>query len=124
MNDYISTKLDFYRSVFTEVENTIAKHKDVQIPALLATVGLQLKLEPKRLNELDAVIRDYVRNHPVYFISRGANGGVRVRAEQQAKQDAQAAKKAARAAAKDKIEAKVAAKVAAKVSTPKTTEEE
>ena len=58
----------------------------MQIPFLLGSIKLKMNWDDKELRANDAIIRDYVRNHPDWCITRGANGGAMRKAEKQAKE--------------------------------------
>jgi hypothetical protein len=63
-----------------------------------------------RANE--PIIRDYVRNHPNWHVTRGAHGGIMRASEKQKKEEAKAAKEKAKAELTAAIEATIAKKKA------------
>jgi hypothetical protein len=81
-----------------------------QLPVLLMQVATQMNWDNKQLRAKDPLIREYIRNHPTWYITRGAHGGVMRRSEKE-KKDALAE---AKRLAKEELSAKLTAEVAAK----------
>lgn len=103
-------------SLFTMVEDFLSawdwdKNKTCQLPILLKHLQEQNNWLKKEQNAKDPLIRDYLRSHIYYDISRGAFGGIILRAVKQ-KRDAEIeTKKAAIEAAKKEINASFEAKI-------------
>ena len=81
---------------------------NLQFPVLLGSIAVKMNWDEKQLRENDPFVRKYVRNHPDWFVTRGAHGGIMRASEKQKKEVAKAAKEAASKQVKDAIEAKVA----------------
>ena len=65
---------------------------NLQIPVLLGMVSLKLNLDEKQVRKADPFIREYVRNHPDWYVTRGAHGGIMKSAEKNKKEKAKAEK--------------------------------
>lgn len=91
---------------------------NLQFPVLLGMMAVRANWDEKQVREADPFVRKYVRNHPDWYVTRGAHGGIMRSAERQKKQAAQAAKDLAKKQMQDAIEAKAAADIAAKANTP------
>lgn len=120
MNENIENMVTFCRSVCEAAEQELSDWKseeNLQFPNLVTKVNGRLSLDPKLLTEIDQQVRQYVRRHPEYRVSRGAKGGIMKIEVYEKKQ----AVKAAQEAAKKQIVAQVEAKVAnAQVVAPVT----
>lgn len=92
--------------VVDEVLNEWTGEGCYQFPAMLAAVFARLNWDDKQQRAKEPVIRDYIRNHPDWYVTRGAHGGI-MRASEKQKKDA-AAKAKADAIAKSKAEAMAA----------------
>lgn len=79
----------------------------LQFPTLMSTVQLKLGWDDKTSRAKEPIIREFVRNHSVWYVTRGAHGGIMRRAEKQ--------KKEAEKAAKDKAKAELAAAIQAEI---------
>lgn len=88
---------------------------NIQFSLLMASLSLKLNANEKQLRELDPVVRYYVRNHPDWYVTRGAHGGIMRVADKQNKEAAKIAKELAKIEMKALIEAEAAKLVTAKV---------
>ncbi len=120
MNENIERAVTFCRSVCEMTEQVLSEWKseeNLQFPNLVTSVNGRLKFDPKLMTEVDQQVRQYVRGHREYRVSRGAKGGI-MRIEVYEKKQAA---KTAQEAAKKQIVAQVEAKVAnAQVVAPVT----
>jgi hypothetical protein len=77
--------------------------KTFQVPVLLRTLGVRLDWTTDTIRQNDPVVRAYLRDHPVWYITRGAKGGIMLRAEHDRKE----ALKVAKETAKEELKAAV-----------------
>lgn len=69
----------------------------LQFPTLMGTIKLKMGWDDKTTRAKEPIIREFVRNHTVWYVTRGAHGGIMRRAEKEKKEAAEAAKKKAKA---------------------------
>lgn len=110
---HVDNSSSFFRSVCEETDTCLTEYfskneENLQFPALLALVNLRMKLDTKKLKDVDPFIRYFVRNHPEYHVSRGAKGGIMKKEVLQKKVAAKDAKEAAKKQLVDQIDAKIA----------------
>lgn len=105
---------DLINPILLAVEDILnewdAKSKDqpcLQIPTLMEKVQGQLDLSSTEVNAKEPVIRDYFRNHPKWYVRRGAHGGIGRREDK--------AKKEAAQNSRDQVKAQVQAELAKKL---------
>ena len=113
---HIQSFLDDLAPVLSLVDEVLNDWKGegcLQFPHLLGTISAKLNWNEETARQHDAIIRQFVRNHPVWFVTRGAHGGIMRRAEKLKKEAALEAKKKARAEMDAAVEAKLAAQQAA-----------
>lgn len=118
MNDNVKSYLAFCQQVSEATEQSLESYfakseENLQFPNLVAMVSNLINHDPKVVADVDQHVRQYVRRHGDYHVSRGAKGGIMKMAVYQKRQ----AGKAAQEAAKQQIAAQVEAKVAAKTAT-------
>lgn len=111
--------------IVDEVLNEWSGEGCFQFPALLGQVQLKMGWNDdeegkKQLRANDPIIREYIRNHPDWYVTRGAHGGIMRSAEKQKKEAAKAAKAKATAETNAQLDAIVAAKKAAMASATPT----
>lgn len=94
----------------------------LQFPTLLATIQAKLQWNDKELRANDPIIRQYIRNHPDWRVTRGAHGGIMRAVEMQKKEEALAAKIKAKAELNAALDAKVAEQKAQAATTVQATE--
>lgn len=116
MSDQVNKATDDAKKIFTAtqeaLDNDWDQKENLQFPVLFKHVMVRVKADPKAATEIDLFMRSYVRNHPSYYVSRGAKGGIMLRSVA----DARNAKKAEIEAAKKVLIAQVDAKVAAQAA--------
>ena len=112
---YLDSKVTMFQ-VVDEVLNDWTGEGCLQFPTLMATVTVKIGWEgeegEKTARANEPIIRDYVRNHPDWYVTRGAHGGIMRASEKQKKEDAKAAKDRAKADLAAAIEATIARKKA------------
>ncbi len=112
---YLDSKVPLFQIV-VEVLNDWSGEGCLQFPTLMGIVNTKMGWEDEegkktsRANE--PIVRDYVRNHPDWYVTRGAHGGIMRRADKRKKEEAKAAKEKAKADLAASIEAEVARKKA------------
>lgn len=113
MSNVIKTVTDQLVTIFSATEEILAgwqEDSNLQFPHLVSMVALKMNWSEKQLREADPIVRFYVRNHPEWYVTRGAHGGIMRTADRQKKEQSKAAKEALKQQMKANIEAKVAAK--------------
>lgn len=101
-----------YLSVVEEVLNEWTGEGCLQFPTLMGSVQLKLGWDDKTSRAKEPIIREFVRNHSTWYVTRGAHGGIMRRAEKQKKEAEKAAKEKAKAELTAAIEAEAARKKA------------
>ena len=107
--------------VVDEVLNEWKGEGCYQFPTLLGQVQLKMGWNDdeegkKQLRANDPIIREYIRNHPDWHVTRGAHGGIMRFTEKQKKDAVTEAKKKAKEEINAELEAAVALKKAAAVA--------
>lgn len=110
-----------YLAVVEEVLNEWTGEGCLQFPTLMGTVQLKMGWDDKTARAKEPIIREFVRNHSIWYVTRGAHGGIMRRAEKQKKDAEKAAKEKAKAELTAAIEAEAARKAAAAQPAPATT---
>lgn len=117
MSDSIKSRLAELSSLFEETDTILNEWTSVsclQIPTLVSNLALKLNWDAKQARENDPLIRWYIRNHPDWYITRGAKGGIMKREDKQKKELAKQALLDVKAQLKAALDAKIeAAKLAA-----------
>lgn len=81
----------------------------LQFPILMTQISAKLSWDDKQMRAKEPIIREYVRTHPDWHVTRGAHGGIMRAAEKQKKEAVKAAKEKAKA----ELEAEIAKRTAA-----------
>lgn len=114
ITSYLDSKVSMFQIV-DEVLNDWTGEGCLQFPTLMGTITIKMGWEGKEGDKLaranEPIIRDYVRNHPDWYVTRGAHGGIMRASEKQKKEDAKAAK--------DKAKADLAVAIAATIAKKK-----
>jgi hypothetical protein len=119
MNDPIESFLDSQRPILNLVDQMLDDWKSealYQVPQLLLNMGARLDWDSKQLRKYDPIVRAYLKDHPVWYVTRGAHGGIMRRNEHDKKE----ADKAAKLRAKEELKATLEAKAAAAASVQPT----
>lgn|SRR5579864_6617099 len=106
-----------YLAIVEEVLNEWTGEGCLQFPTLMGSVQLKLGWDDKTSRAKEPIIREFVRNHSTWYVTRGAHGGIMRRAEKQKKDAERAAKEKAKAELTAAIEAEDARKKAAQQAT-------
>jgi hypothetical protein len=104
-----------YTPIFTFIDAILGNWKDegcYKLPILLEQLTEEFQWTEEQFLAKDPVVRDYLRNHPVYYVRRGAHGGIGRRAEKNKKDQQLEARKQAKAEVLAAIEAELARKQA------------
>lgn len=113
---HIQTFLDSKVPMLLIVEETLNEWKGegcYQLPSLLGQVQLKMNWDDKELRANDPIIREYIRKHSEWDITRGAFGGVVRASIKREKEAVKAAKAKVKAEITAELEAQVVAKKAA-----------
>jgi hypothetical protein len=108
VTDKLLNELEELFRVTDEVLSEWTGDGNLQFPVLLGNIAVKMNWDEKQLRENDPFVRKYIRNHPDWYITRGAHGGIMRASEKQKKEAVKAAKEAASKQMKDAIEAKAA----------------
>lgn len=115
IQSYLDSKIPMFQ-VVDEVLNDWTGEGCLQFPTLMGTVTAKLGWIGKEGDKIaranEPIIRDYVRNHPDWYVTRGAHGGIMRASEKQKKEEARLAKEKARAELTAVLEAELARKKA------------
>jgi hypothetical protein len=112
MSDTIENNLETLRALFQETDRALSEWtdegKNLQFPVLLGMIAVRLNWNEKQVRDNDPIIRYHVRNHPDWYVTRGAHGGIMRTSEKQKKDNLRLAKELAKKQMADALEAKVA----------------
>lgn len=112
MSDPVESFLDSQRPLLKLVDEMLEEWKSdscYQVPQLLLNMGARENWNSEQLRKFDPIVRAYLKDHPVWYVTRGAHGGIMKRAEHDKKEADKAAKEAAKIALKAKIDAAITA---------------
>lgn len=113
IQSYLDSKVPMFQ-VVDEVLNDWNGDGCLQFPILMGTVTAKLGWVGKEGDKLaranEPIIRDYVRNHPDWYVTRGAHGGIMRASEKQKKEEVRLAKEKAKADLTAALEAELARK--------------
>ena len=112
---HIESYFESLDPVFTTVDEVLNDWTDegcLQLPTLLGIVQLKMDWDDKELRAKDPLIRDYIRNHPDWYITRGARGGIMRMSDKQKKEAVKEAKEKVKAEINAQLDAEVARKKA------------
>lgn len=112
---HIQSFLDGQVSMLVAVDEILSDWKGegcLQFPTLMTSVSAKLGWDAETQRKKEPIIREYVRNHPDWYVTRGAHGGIMRRSEKEQKDAAKAAKEKAKAELNAALEAEVARKKA------------
>lgn len=105
-----------YLLVVEEILNEWNGEGCLQFPNLMSTLIIKMDWQDKEGEKTarakEPIIREYVRTHPDWHVTRGAHGGIMRASEKQKKEDARLAKEKAKAEVIAALEAEVARKKA------------
>jgi len=111
MSEQVQKEIANVQGIFLATEAALEidwdQKNNLQFPKLLEMVAKRLNADVSTHVEIDSYIRNFVRKHPKYYVSRGAGGGIMLRSVYEAKQ----AEKAKAAAAKNAVKAQIDSKL-------------
>jgi hypothetical protein len=116
MSDTINNNLETLRALFQSIDqilNEWTSNENLQVPVLLGMMAVRFNWNEKQVRENDPFVRFHVRNHPDWYITRGAGGGIMRASEKQKKEAILLAKTLAKKQMAEALEAQAAAKVQA-----------
>ena len=108
MSNVITTVTEKLVVIFTATEealNAFQGDGNLQFPNLLSTLANKFGWNENEVRQADPLVRFYVRNHPDWYVTRGAHGGIMRTADRQKKSDAKSVKDALKKQMKASIEA-------------------
>jgi len=109
-NDPVKEKvlknMDELFDLTNETLNEWTGEGNLQFPTLLGKMALKRNWDEKQVRRNDPFVREYVRNHPDWYVTRGAHGGIMRASERHKKEAAKAAKDAVKQQMRAAIEAK------------------
>lgn len=112
---HIQSFLDGQISMLLAVDEVLNEWKGegcFQFPKLMETLTAKLGWDSEVQRKKEPIIREYVRNHPDWYVTRGAHGGIMKRSEKEQKDALKAAKDKAKAELTAALEAEAARKKA------------
>jgi hypothetical protein len=92
-----------------EVLNSWSGDTNLQFPVLLGMIAVRNNWDEKQVRRADPFVREYIRNHPEWYVTRGAHGGIMRAADKNKKEQAKLSKELTKKQMKSDLEAKVAA---------------
>lgn len=119
-NDVIQKVLDGLVPIFQAADQCLTEwtgEGNLQFPVLLGMIAVRLNWDEKQVRENDPFVRKYIRNHPDWYVTRGAHGGIMRSEEKQKKEAVKVAKDLLKQQMADAIEAKTVKVVAPADST-------
>ena len=108
MSDAQEAFLDSQRRILQVVDQLLDEWKsgsNYQVPLLLLNMATRLNWDADQLRKYDPLVRLYLKDHPMWYVTRGPHGGIMPRAEHDKKEADAAAKKLA----KEELKARIAA---------------
>ena len=115
IQSFLDTQVS-YLLVVEEILNEWNGEGCLQFPNLMSTLIIKMDWQDKEGEKTarakEPIIREYVRTHPDWHVTRGAHGGIMRASEKQKKEDARLAKEKAKAEVNAALEAEVARKKA------------
>lgn len=94
-----------------EILDTWSGEGCYQVPALVMSIATKLNWDSDQARRNDPIIRAYLKEHPTWYVTRGAHGGIMRRAEHDKKEALKLAKEAAKEKAKQEIRLALATKL-------------
>ena len=99
MSDAVQIYLDTLTPMLTAVDEILDAWDDkgcYQVPILIGNLAVRFNWNAKEARRNDPIIRSYLKVHPVWYITRGAYGGIMRREEHNKKEAEAEAKKLAK----------------------------
>lgn len=124
MSEQVKKATQNAEAIFTATEEALQNDWNqtgkIQFPTLLGMVLVRLNATADAAVEVDTYMRNFVRKHPSYHVSRGAKGGIELMSAYDKRQANKAAVEAAKVSVREKIDAKVASMTSATTATVAT----
>lgn len=118
--EHISAELsELFDATDRAIEEAWTGEGNVQLPPLIVSMAVKCNWDEKTMRENDPIIRKYLRKHPVWYVTRGAHGGIMKREDFEKKNASKIAKDLAKQEMRAALEAKA---LEAKLSAPTTDE--
>lgn len=111
MSDIIDNNLKKIKDIWQATDQALSEWSgdgNLQFPVLLGMIVVRMQWDEKAVRDADPFVRFHVRNHPDWYVTRGAHGGIMRNADRQKKEAAKLAKDLAKQQMKDALEAKAA----------------
>ncbi len=111
MNDIKEKVLKELNELFDATEialNEWSGTGNLQFPHLLSTLAGRLNWDEKQLRRFDPFVREYVRGHTNWHVTRGAHGGIMRTTDKQKKETDRLNKESIKKQLKEELEAKLA----------------
>lgn len=119
MSNPIEAYLDNLKPILSVVDEILDNWKGdgcFQLPNLIGLVAVKFSWDEIQIRNHDPIIRSYIRQHPVWYVTRGAGGGIMRRSEYQKKEATKLAKEKAKADIKAALAIKLAQQSASTAS--------
>ena len=107
----VQSFLDSRQAILEEVERELDDWKGegcFQLPKMMELMEARFGWTETQTRSNDPIIREFIRTHPAYALTRGAHGGIARRADIQGKIDLKQAKKRAKEELSKALDAKIA----------------
>jgi hypothetical protein len=109
--DMIEETLEEHRALY-KATNAVLEDwvgdGNLQFPVLLGMMAVKLNWDEKQVRKNDPLVRDYVRRHPKWHVTRGAHGGIMRKETQQKKESSKLENELNKKQIREAIEAKLA----------------
>jgi hypothetical protein len=125
MSETITNNVEKITAIFQAAEQALsdwAGEGNMQFPILLGMIAVRMNWDEKQVRENDPLVRFHVRNHPDWYVTRGAHGGIMRRSDRDKKEALRLAKDLAKKQMAAALEAKVGA--SASIMTPDSSDVE
>ena len=119
MSDVIDTNLENIKAIWQATDQALSDwtgEGNLQFPVLLGMVAVRMQWDEKAVRDADPFVRYHVRNHPDWYVTRGAHGGIMRKSDKDKKEAVRLAKEVAKQQMKDALEAKAAGSASATAS--------
>ena len=112
---YIQSFLDSKKPVLLIVEEALNEWNGkgcMQFPSLLEQIKTKMNWDDKQVRANDPIIREFIRNHPNWHVTRGAHGGIMRSTDKQEKEAVLLAKQKVKAEINAALDLEIARKKA------------
>lgn len=115
MSDVIEKYCSKVKTLCAATEETLNEWEgegNLQFPDLLKMMAVKYNWDEKQVRQADPTVRDFVRDHPNWYVTRGAHGGIMKSTTKQKKDEEKMSKELAKQQMREAIAAKTAAQKA------------